>query len=176
MAHNDPKNVKLGVCRVYLDGEDLGFTKGGVEVSVETTTHEVQVDQLGQTPVNEYITGRTVTVSCPFAETTLENMVALIPGAKLVTDTVDPTKKRVVAPTGVGISLLDHAKELVLHPIGLPESDKSEDFVVFRASTPGAMSFAYQLEEERVFNTEFKGYPNEDGELFGYGDPSASDL
>ena len=44
-------------------GVDLGFTKGGVEVTVETETHEVTVDQMGETPINEYITSRTCTVS-----------------------------------------------------------------------------------------------------------------
>lgn len=177
MANNDAKNIKLGVCRVMFDGKDLGFTKGGVEVSVETETHEVQVDQTGQTPVNEFIMGRTVNVSCPLAETTLENMVAIMPGAKLVTD-ADPgdgsaPAARVDVTMGVGVSLLDWAKPLVLHPVALPDSDKSEDFTVFRAATPGAMSFAYKLDEERIFSCEFKGYPNEKGLLFAFGDPLA---
>ena len=60
MASNT-KNVKLGVCRVYFGDkeEDLGYTKGGVDVSIATETHEVTVDQLGNTPIIEYITDRT---------------------------------------------------------------------------------------------------------------------
>ena len=77
------KNVKLGVCKVYYDGVDLGLTKGGVEVTVKTDTHKVNVDQLGKTTVNEYVMGRDVSAKVPLAETTLENMVAIMPGATL---------------------------------------------------------------------------------------------
>lgn len=169
---NDAKNVKLGVCRVLFDGKDLGFTKGGVSVTVATETHEVQLDQTGQTPVNEFIMGRTVTVSCPLAETTLENLAAIMPGATLVVD-AESEAARVDVSMGVGVSLLDWAKQLTLHPIALPDADKSEDFTIFRAATPGAMDFAYKLDEERIFSCEFKGYPNEDNLLFAFGDPQA---
>ena len=84
-------NVKLGVCNVLFDGVDLGYTKGGVEVEVQTTTHEVTVDQHGSTPLAELITGRTVTANVPLAETTLENLVAIMPGARLITDGVRAT-------------------------------------------------------------------------------------
>lgn len=172
MAGSDVKNVKLGVCRVLFDGQDLGYTKGGVDVSVTTETHEVQVDQYGQTPINEYIMGRMVSVKVPLAETTLENLVKIMPGAVLVTDSVTKVA-RVDVPTSIGKSLLDYAKELVLHPIEKPDSDKSEDFIVHRAATAGAMEYAFKLEDERLFNCEFKGYPNEDGLLYSVGDPLA---
>lgn len=81
-------NVKLGVCNVLFDGVDLGYTKGGVEVEVQTTTHEITVDQHGTTPLAELITGRTVSATVPLAETTLENLVAIMPGAEIVTDGV----------------------------------------------------------------------------------------
>lgn len=77
------ENVKLGVCSVIFDGVDLGYTKGGVEVTVDTTTKKVQVDQFGESEINEYITGRTVKAKVPLAETTLENLVRIMPGATL---------------------------------------------------------------------------------------------
>lgn len=80
------KNVKLGSCTVFFDGMDLGYTKGGVTVEVATTTHEVKVDQTGETPLKEIVTGRTVTAKVPLAETTLENMVATMPGSTIITD------------------------------------------------------------------------------------------
>lgn len=171
---SDIKNVKLGVCKVTFDGKDLGYTKGGVEVSVKTETHKVNVDQFGKTPINEYIMGREVTVKVPLAETTLENLVAIMPGAVLTTDTLDTTKKVVNVPTGIGSNLLDIAKQLVLHPIGKPDSDKSDDFTVFKAATAGALNFSYKLEDERIFSCEFNGYPDTTtGKLFAIGDTSA---
>lgn len=78
---SDIKNVKIGVCKVFFDGVDLGFTQGGVEVTVETETRQVNLDQFGQTPVNEYVMSRNVTVSVPLAETTVENLAITMPGA-----------------------------------------------------------------------------------------------
>lgn len=173
MAESNTQNVKLGVCRVTFGGTDLGFTKGGVEVSVETQTHEVTVDQMGDTPINEYITSRSCTVTVPLAETTLENLVKVMPGATLVTDTKENTKKYVTVPTATGQSLLKVAQVLVLHPIANADNDKSDDFTVMRAATAGAMSYSYKLDDERIFSCEFKAYADEDGNLFKVGDTSA---
>lgn len=84
-------NVKLGVCSALFDGVNLGFTKGGVEVEVSTSTHEVKVDQFGETAIDEIITGRQVTAKVPLAETTLDNLVRTMPGAELQTDGVKAT-------------------------------------------------------------------------------------
>lgn len=269
------ENIRMGTCRVIYDGTDLGFTSGGVEVTVATTTHETKVDQFGDTVANEYVMGRTISVKAPLVETTLENMAKIIPGAVLtgdgvkasgsitfsgqpsandtitvggvvftfkasapletdlviganlaatlaaaavkieakvalvdveatatalnitgalqgaeansvtlaksgtnitvsgatLTGGVDATKKKVVVSSGTGISLLSIAKELVLHPIAKPENDTSEDLVIPLAATAGAMNFAYKYDAERVFDCEFKGYPNATtGALFIYGD------
>ena len=284
------KNVKLGVCQVFFDGVDLGYTQGGVEVSVTTETHKVNVDQFGKTTINEYIMGREVKAKAPLAETTLENMVAVMPGASLTimggvaatgtitvttqpvaNDTIlvngatvtfktaltgsgnevligaaaastasnlaaalsastdpliaaasysvagavvtvkfgnelaygstgkkgvegnaftlvtgtattkvtmsgatltggtDPTDASVSVPTGIGVNLLDLAKELRIHPQGKPLSDKSEDFVIPLAATSGALTFAYKLDAERIYNVEFTGYPDNNSKLFTIG-------
>lgn len=81
---SDTANVKLGVCTVLFDGADLGFTKGGVEVEVSSSTHVVNVDQFGETPVDEIVMGRTIQVTVPLAETTLPNLVKVMPGATLI--------------------------------------------------------------------------------------------
>ena len=165
---SDTKNVKLGPCSVYYkpkDGveTDLGYTKGGVEVTVETSTHEVNVDQFGETPINELIMSRSITVSVPLAETTLDNLVLIMPGAKKESNAVTVT-------TAVGTSLLDIAGTLRLRPQG--NIDASEDLTIFKAATPGGINFSYQVDEERVFTAEFKGYPDSTNgnQLFAMGD------
>lgn len=75
------RNVKLGVCTITYKGTDLGYTSGGVEVTVKTDTHKSTVDQFGKTPINEYVMGREVMAKVPLAETTIGNMVAIMPGA-----------------------------------------------------------------------------------------------
>jgi hypothetical protein len=172
------ENVKIGVCRVLYGTAgsevDLGFTKGGVEFDVTTDTHEVMVDQFGNTPISEYIMARKVSVSVPLAETTLDLMVTVMPGAVLVTDGTTPTKKKVTVPTGIGSNLLLMAKQMILHPVGLLDTDKSEDITIPLCATAGALKFAYKVDDERIFNVEFKAYPDSNGLMFTVGDPTAA--
>lgn len=83
-------------------------------------------------------------------------------------------KKKTTVTNAIGISLLDTARELVLHPIAKADEDRSDDFVVPLANTAGQASFSYKLDEERIFNVEFTGYPDPNTKvLFIVGDPSA---
>lgn len=175
MASNT-NNVKLGVCKVFLDGVDLGYTQGGVEFSSTTQTHKVEVDQFGKTTIKETIIGRSCMVKLPLAETTLTNLASLFPvnpnnvafGAGLV----GTTKQRVGVDTGVGVDLLATAKVLTIHPFALLDSDFSDEIVIPLANTPGALTFAYKLEQERIFNVDFNGYPDPvSGMLFFAGNP-----
>lgn len=270
------ENVKLGVCNVLFDGVDLGFTKGGVEVEVSTSTKEITVDQMGETPIGEIIMGRTVSATVPLAETTLDNLVAIMPGSELISDGskasgtvtfstaapvdgdkitlagvdftfkttpvgindmaipstiagaatalaakinangvsftataagavvtirakdrgtagnvtvsktaatpanitttnltggVDVTKAQVKVSNGVNINLLKLAKTLVLRPKG---TNGEDDFTIHRAMCPGALNFAYQFDNERVFSAAFKGYALDNGDLFSLGDVTAT--
>lgn len=162
---SDTQNVKIGVCRITFGDADLGYTKGGVEVEVATETHSTTVDQFGNTPISQYIMGRNITVRAPLAETTIENLALTMPG----TEVEGTTEKKATVSTGIGTNLRDVAQELRLHPIGLAESDTSEDLVIPLAATAGAMTFAYRVDEERIFNVEFTGYPDNDGRLFYIG-------
>lgn len=169
------ENVKLGVCKITYKSQDLGYTKGGVSVDVTTDTYAVTVDQFGESVINEFITKRDIKVECPLAETTLENLVSIMPGASLVTDALDPTKKRVDVTNGIGTNLLSIAGELRLHPIELDDADLSEDLVIPLAATAGAMKFSYKHDEERVFNTSFAGYPDSTTNiLYSLGDTTAT--
>lgn len=288
---SNTENVKLGVCSVTFGGVDLGYTKGGVEVEVVTETKKVMVDQFGNSEINEYIIGRTCKAKVPMAETTLQNLVRIMPGAQLITDGgakatgkitlknaapiendkvivngvefvfkdspdpakpheietpesiadavaalveainnsvaegvtklvasaggtgeviitaesngvwgneitlevdfytaanaevsgptlsggVDDTAAKVVAQNGIGLSLLDFAKKLVLHPIANAPENRKDDFIMPIAATPGQMNFSFKLDEERVFPVEFTAYPDSQTKLlFVVGDEQAS--
>jgi hypothetical protein len=177
LTSNVTTNVKLGVCKVTFGGDNLGFTKGGVEVQVETESHVVSVDQTGSTPISEYITGRTVTIKVPMAETSRDHLVAIMPGATKITDATTPIGDGIYAEvkTGVGTDLRTIAKVLRLHPISLVDTDHTEDFIVPLAQTTGALNFAYKLDEERIFNVEFKAYADNNGKLFYYGNVDIND-
>jgi len=155
------ENVKLGVCRITFDGNDLGLTKGGVEVDVTTNTHAVSIDQFGESVVNEYITKRSIKVKAPLAETTLDNLNIIMPGSSIVVNSSDPTKRRADVKNGIGKNLKKVAKSLKLHPVEVKDPlDDSEDLIIPLAATAGAMNFSFKHDQERIFNTEFNGYPN----------------
>lgn len=169
------KRVKLGPCNATFDSTDLGLTKGGVEVEITTSRHEVVVDQFGTTAINDIITGRQGLVRVPMAETDLNKLMVVIPGSTLVRDALEPTKMKLEIPTAVGVSLIESAKELILHPKHLPASDKSEDVTIPLCSPAGDLSFAFNVENERVYAIEFRMYPDEDtGLLAILGDSSVT--
>ena len=171
----DVANVKLGPCSITWDGTDLGFTKGGVEIEVSTSKKKVTVDQFGDTEVNEYITGRTVMVRVPLAETDLTTLASVLPGATLITDGTDPLKLKIEVPSGTGTSLRALAAPLVLHPYGQAASYTTEDVTVPLAAPSGDLSFAFQSNDERVYSVEFVGYvDNTTGLLFVLGDETAA--
>lgn len=165
-------NIKLGPCVVTFNAVDLGLTLGGVEVEVATNTKEVNTDQFGETPVEEIIIGRTCTVKIPLAESTVDNLIAIMPGATKIIDGVDSAVIKAEVQTGVGLSLLSLAQKLVLKP--KEATDDLENFTVPLAMCPGAMNFAYKIDEERIFMAEFKAYPDANGLLYVFGDETAT--
>lgn len=166
-------NVKLGSCSVVWGTNDLGYTKGGVDVTISTSRKEIKVDQFGESPINEYIQGRMVEVKVPMAESDLEKLTLALPGSVMTTGTGG--KKKLVVKTGIGTSLRSIAAKLVLHPTGVVSTMKNDDFVVPLAAPSGDMEFAFNFEDERVYMVTFKGYPdNSTGELFTFGDESAT--
>lgn len=161
---SDTENIRMGTCVVILNGTELGFTKGGVELEVQTDSKQIMVDQFGQTPVAEYIMGRTLTVKCPMAETSVSLIASAMPGTTLYST----GGEKVEIKSGTGISLLDLAKTLILRPKALHDiGDESEDFIIPKAAAPGSLQFAYKYDEERIFNLEFKGYPVTDADITG---------
>jgi hypothetical protein len=84
----DTRNINIGACSVTYDERDMGYTQGGVSFEAKTDTHITNVDQFGQTTVDEIIMKRNVSVTVPLIETTLQNMLETTPGATFVTDGV----------------------------------------------------------------------------------------
>lgn len=153
------ENVKLGVCTVTFGGIDLGATKGGVEVTLDTNTYEVKIDQFGETPVKAIVTGRSAKVKVPMAETDLDKLAAVLPG--ITKRAISTVTKGLKIDIGINTDLLASAKELKLHPYGVPTNETDEDFGLFNAGASASLSFSYQTNQERVYEVEFTGYPSE---------------
>jgi hypothetical protein len=114
-------------------------------------------------------------VKVPMAETDVTLLSEVIPNSTLISDNVTPTKKKLEVSTSTGTSLRDFAQKLVLHPIAEAAGSKNYDFTVPIASPKGEFNFAYKLDEERIYNVEFYGFPDlSTGLLYVIGDESAT--
>ena len=153
----DTANVKLGVCQVIYDNLDLGYTKGGVEVEVATETHKVMVDQFGQSEINEYIQKRTCMVKLPLAETSLENMIKVLPGATLVdnatkqvstvsVDTVTATTLYTITVNGVDYDYTSDGTPLA--------SEIADGLVAAITADPGARFTAANVADDVVLTAK----------------------
>ncbi|MET3846875.1 hypothetical protein [Paenibacillus sp. OAE614] len=167
--------IKLGPCKVvFKKGADevtIDRTKGGVVLTYEETTREITIDQTGDTPVDELITKRAANVDVPMVGNDLDKLKTFIPGAEMVVDKDDPTKRRVDVYANKIISLMDYADVVKIVP--LAESATEEDTVILRKAAPRVqLNNTYSYENELVTNVSFKGYPGEDGRLISFGDDS----
>lgn len=175
-------NLELGPCAVYFGAcgseVNMGFTKGGVRVSIESPVVNLTTDQFGQVIMGQILVGRNATVTVPFAESKVSLFAQIIPGASAVTDGVSADSQKVIINTPVGLDLVTIAKSLKLvKAIGNTESsDPNDVFRFFKAGPTGRIEFGFDLENQRVYNVEFVAYPDssQDFALGVFGDESAS--
>ena len=167
-------NYALGPCKVeFPEGTDLGKTSGGVTVTMEETFTSLNTDQDGENPVDEYITGTTLTVEGSLAEPTLANV------AKLFKKTVqtDGDKEKVEVNTNVGTSMLDESGVLILKPYdgGTVSGDANEWLTVHYAGFKASTSLNYNATDQRVLGFTATGYPDTaTGLLATWGDTSVA--
>ncbi|NUU73776.1 hypothetical protein [Paenibacillus xylanilyticus] len=178
MAGVNSENIKLGPCAVYVnkgkpDEVYFGTTKGGVVLTYEETSREVTMDQTGTTPLKEIVTGRTANVAVPFGEYDHEKLLTVLPGSRMIVDSTDPNKKRVVVNATKVIDLLQYAKELTLVP--LAEGTTPNDYITLPKAAPRAnLNYTYDYDNELITNVTFKAFPDDNGDLISFGDPDAA--
>lgn len=158
------ENLELGPCIVALgtagSETDLGFTKGGVTVTIETAVANVTTDQLGEVIAKQILVGRNATIKIPFAETDLELMSKIIPLASYSTD---GTKEKTIINTPIGSDLLASASNSLklTKAIGVSASTDANDvFRFYKAAPSGEVEFAFSIEDQRIFEVEFMAYPD----------------
>lgn len=163
-------NVKLGVCNVTFGTVDLGYTKGGVKVSYSADTIEKIVDQ-EDAPIGEIISKQNFEVKVPMAEYDLAKLEDLFPGATLVTDGVNPTKKKLVLSGSAGTDLSSLQQKLVLKPAGA--INDNENITLHHAVPKLTMEFAFEKENVRVYEITFRALKGVDGWVT-FGDATAT--
>lgn len=147
-------NVQVGVCEVTINGTNLGHTKGGVEFTYEPEYHEVTVDKYGNTPVESYLTGETVTLKVPLAEFTIANIGVGIPG-----QFAGAANRRREFGSNAGIKGGDNSYEVVAHPIN--SGTRANDIVLYKAYVSESFSLNHMIDEEKIIELTFKALVDE---------------
>lgn len=153
----DTTQLTIGACSVSLGGIDLGHTKGGVKVKYTPEYADIQADLYGNTPVDKRLVGEMIEVTLALAEWDLE---ATLNAAMPVAGTESATKRQYGSHASE--SLLDRAAELVLHPLRLDASDRSEDIVVYKAVVASAVELNYENQNQKVMEVTFIGLVDTD--------------
>jgi len=153
--------VAAGDSTFTVEQENIGFggflgkTKSGIELSTEVTEKTVTANQTGETALDTFATGMTLTVSADLMEVTPARIEAIIGGG--YGDVMEVGGEKIV---GFGTDKLYKsaflfAGKLIGHPVRLDATDRSADFTIFK-TVPMFSSINFDGNEEQVINVEFK--------------------
>ncbi|RLE61935.1 MAG: hypothetical protein DRJ47_11480 [Thermoprotei archaeon] len=167
-------DYQLGPCKVEIDGADMGKTEGGVTLTINDSSVVLHTDQDGETPVDEVITGKTVTVTGALSEVTLEHIATVLNASV----TGAGASKKIEITPGVGTSLLSNSVQMILTPYvdGSPSSAANDKITIHKAGLKAAIDMAYNRSDQRVVNFEAVGYPDssQSDVIITFGDTAAA--
>ena len=166
-------DYELGPCQILLNAVDMGKTEGGVTISVGETTVVLNTDQDGETPVDEVVTGTTVTITGNLAEITLANIASVLKGSVVT----NGAKEKVEVTPNVGTSLLSNSNEIIVKPYvdGSPSTEENDWITMGAAGLKAAMALNYNKSDQRVIAFEAVGYPHGASDVIAtFGDTTAA--
>lgn len=138
----DAQNVKIGAAWVTYGGTDLGYTQGGIGLTIETITREVMVDDQGPLPQAVFSLGKRVTVTVPMAESNYTKLVSILNGSgRNITHSF-------------GTNLFSNVHDLVV----TSKNDPTDYFTVKNALVTGQVSTRINFNSERIWAVSFTGY------------------
>lgn len=171
-ATMSPGNFELSPCRVTYGGVDLGGTDK-VSVKIEEKLAPLKADQLGDTVIDNKVSGFKVTIETALDEVKLKaNWKVVFPANKLVTS---GPNTMFYFDSQIGQSMLDLAKPLILHPLSKVNGDKSTDIYVWLATAMPSSNLDFSSSEQQKLKVTFDVYPDfttQPPRFMCYGDPS----
>jgi len=153
------KNILHGISSVFIDGSQVGYTEGGVEVEKGMDTFEKLVDQ-ELDACDIAVTQYTMIVRTSFAEATLENIKIAWNEPAAITTTVGPPKYRTLK-LGYQQELPEHTLKFVGYS---PEKLKRE-YNFHRAKQIATSAHTLQKGDKIVIPVEFRCLPDFDKPL-----------
>jgi hypothetical protein len=159
--------------RVTFNGVDLGGTLDKVSIKTEYGKSELMVDQYGKTVVDRRVSSIKITVDTSLAEVVNKSNVQVVfPNSRLATSGGSNLNffQMSIAETD-----LQKAGPLNLHPLSLPNTDRSQDFNFFKAVAAAVSEFPYGPEEQTRLKVTWNVLPDTSvtpPRFFTYGDPN----
>jgi len=150
----DGSKVKLGAAWAYFGsvagavGEvvDLGYSKGGITFTMDTTVREITVDQEGSSPIAATILGRRVTVEIPMAESDFERLQKILPESTYVDGVLE-------IASGLGADLMDYADTLLV----VSTQDAANYIELYKAVPTTSLRATFLPDGERIWPVQFTG-------------------
>jgi hypothetical protein len=140
---------------------------------MEQALSEIKVDQYGSTIIDKRTSGFKYTIELEIAEVKFkDNWKILFPSAIVAEQ---GGQKSVYFDSQMSYSQRSQAGSLVLHPLALPDSDKSGDFYVWLASAEAKTDYVFSPSEQVKLKITFTIYPDfttTPARFFLFGDPS----
>lgn len=135
-------NVRLGQCDITYNSVALGYTNGGVEVSIQHDVQEVTIDEFGSAPVKTYHKGTRIEVKAQMSEFAYAALTEVINGAVL-----DGSGDFMTIGLKGGIALAGAL--LKLHPTNV--TGTAQDVELYKAVIIGESKMPFKLEGETTY-------------------------
>jgi hypothetical protein len=162
---NNPQNIRLSACSVFFNGNDLGFTVGGVDLTVKTTSTDFKVDHFGYWTVNSLITGRTISVKMALAETDIGSLTNALTAPGMVGIGGSSSNEPGIN-IGYGGGGLASNNQAVLALIPVEPIDGQNIYIWIPCATlTGDLEMSFKYDTVRTMSVEFTGRPDDNNNI-----------
>lgn len=151
-----PTNLELTPCRISWNGIDLGASLKNVQVAMSYDKADMKADQFGVTILNRKVSGMTITITTELAETVNKNIwKTVFQHGNLV-----GSSQAMYFTSQVGADDYSISQPLVLHPLSLPDADKSRDLTFYKAIGDEKSSIVFGPTEQQTLKIVWHVYPD----------------
>jgi len=169
--------LDLGPCAVFFGVEDsevdLGKTQGGVKVAFSQAVADLMSDQYGTEPEDQVITGHGAIITIPMADYTLANYEIALHKSSLDLGADSGIKGDSV----VGTKMSTYANSLILKKYvdGAVSADEDNWLRFPKAAANGNFEVVFDGSTQRIIQSEFRAFPDDDDVLYYIGSKDAAD-
>jgi hypothetical protein len=159
MAFNQTQNFTvIGEREVYINGVKIGYTKGGVEFTIDRKFYDITVDQYGEMPLDMALQGHDLMVKFAMAEINTLNLNKVFPEGQYNSAGVDD---KVGIGSDASYLLSQDALQLRLHPRQRSFGDLTEDIYIWKAVSSEALKLPFKIDEQLVVEVTMRALVDE---------------